>query len=427
MASKQRMNAADTATSKAAHGSLPKNAVWTVVGNSVYALCQFSMLAVIAKLGTPSGLGRFSLALAVSSPLVVFCMLQLRALQVTDVQERVPFSNYLGMRIWAMLAAMSSITIIATLGYKADTAICIIAIGGAKSIEAVSDVAFGFLQQYERMREVAISQITKGLLALATVSSALEATGSVAWSAIALAGANALTLFLWDLPSLRRLEPNTQLLRPNLRIGELASLLHRALPLGLALAMVTLTASLPRIFLERSGSLEEVGVFAAMMTLTLPGTIVVSALGQSASPRLARAYSQRDLRNLRKLIGGLTLAAGAIGIASAVVVLVGRDWVIVWLYSEAVARRVVHLPLVMLAGVLWCLSSVLGYASVASGRLQQQPIATAACLFVTFVSAWLLIPNRGISGAAICSVISAAVMLPLYGMVMLMKTDSHVG
>src|SRR5207248_2711872 len=70
--------------------------------------------------------------------------------------------------------------------------------------------------------------------------------------------------------------------------GRLASLAWLTLPLCFAALLLSLNANVPRYFIERSLGERELGLFAAMAFLLLPGTsILIAALGQAASPRLA--------------------------------------------------------------------------------------------------------------------------------------------
>ena len=45
--------------------SMKANFSWTLAGNVAYAACQWAMLVVLAKLGTPEKVGQFVLGLAV--------------------------------------------------------------------------------------------------------------------------------------------------------------------------------------------------------------------------------------------------------------------------------------------------------------------------------------------------------------------------
>ena len=92
--------------------SLRANFAWTLAGNVLYGACQWGMLSVLAKLGSPSIVGQFTLGLAVSAPVFMFTNLQLRAVQATDVNVEHGFANYFTLRL---LATMFGLVVILAL------------------------------------------------------------------------------------------------------------------------------------------------------------------------------------------------------------------------------------------------------------------------------------------------------------------------
>src|SRR5947209_14419504 len=81
--------------------SLRANFSWTFIGNIVYAGCQWAMLVVLAKLGSPELVGRFALGFAVTAPVVMLTNLQLRGVQATDARQEHRFGEYLALRLVA--------------------------------------------------------------------------------------------------------------------------------------------------------------------------------------------------------------------------------------------------------------------------------------------------------------------------------------
>jgi O-antigen/teichoic acid export membrane protein len=384
-----------------------------LAGTTVYAATQLAILTVFGKLGNAALLGEYAVALAVAVPVVTLCMLNLRALQLTDVDDRARFADYLGVRLLGMAAALVVIVGIAIVSFELTTALSIMTLGAAKAVEAISDVIFGFLQRHERMRRVAISQMAKGVLSLGAITIALRFTGSIAWCGVALTIAWSATLLLIDIPALRHL-PDPPRLAPNFSIRELRGLVWRALPLGVVVAMLPLIYSVPRVLLERNGGLEDVGVYAAMFTLTLPGTLVMGATGQAASPRLAKAFARNERTELRMLIQTLLVVALVLGAVGLLAVFVAGDPLLRAAFSPEIAQRALHLPLVMIAGGLWYLTSVFGYVSTAFRRARLLPVAAGLCWAVTAIAGLWLIPQYGLSGAVITAVISPAILLPTY-------------
>lgn len=69
--------------------------MWTFIGNVVYAGCQWGMLVVLTKLGSPEMVGQFALGLAITAPVFRFADLRLRNVQATDTRREYLFGDYL--------------------------------------------------------------------------------------------------------------------------------------------------------------------------------------------------------------------------------------------------------------------------------------------------------------------------------------------
>src|SRR5271166_684261 len=76
---------------------------WTLAGNVIYAACQFGMLSVLAKLGSPSMVGQYALGLAITAPVFMLTNLQLRGVQATDARHEFEFADYFTLRLTATL------------------------------------------------------------------------------------------------------------------------------------------------------------------------------------------------------------------------------------------------------------------------------------------------------------------------------------
>jgi hypothetical protein len=85
-----------TAAMPLAVPSLRITFTWTLVGNVVYALCQWDMISSLAKLGTTAAVGQFALALAITAPVFMLTNLQLRGIRTTlgvTVSSRTRFAT----------------------------------------------------------------------------------------------------------------------------------------------------------------------------------------------------------------------------------------------------------------------------------------------------------------------------------------------
>ena len=398
--------------------SLKQNFSWTFVGNGVYQACQWGMLVVLAKLTSPEAVGQFALGLAVCAPVVMFTTLALRAVQATDARGEYQFGDYLGLRLLMTGLALAVIAGIALVGYRSVTTSVILAVGLAKSFQAVGDVFYGLLQQHERMDRIAKSMMIKGPLSLVVFGATVYLTHSVLLGVLGLAAVWALVLLIYDIGSgaliLRASDANPklnrlQVLRPRWAWGILLRLAWLALPLGLVMMLISLNANIPRYFIEHYLGERELGIFAAMAYLIVAGGMVVGALGQSATPRLAKYYAAGNtvaFRNLLMKMVGIGVLLGAAGVLIAA--LAGRE-LLTLLYTPEYAQKSGVFFWLMVAGGIAYVSSFMGYTMTATRYFKVQlPLFTLVAGTTTAACLWL-VPQWGLVGAAWALIMGAVV------------------
>lgn len=412
--------------------TLRRNFSWTFTGNLIYAACQWGMLVVLAKLGSPEMVGQFTLGLAVTAPVIMFTNLQLRGIQATDAKGDYVFSDYLGLRlIGTGLALLIIAGITLKAGYRWETSLVILAIALAKAFESISDVFYGLIQQHERMDRIAIALMIKGPLSLLLLGIGVSLTGSVVGGAIGLAIAWGLVLFGWDLRNGRlilnnashhtdaadllvadvALKKSQNLLYPRWHQKTLRKLVLLALPLGFVMMLISLNTNIPRYFIERYLGERELGIFAAMSYLMVVGQMVVSALAESASPRLAKYYATGNSTAFRTLLlklVGVGLMLGAAGVFVAVVA--GRP-ILTLLYKPEYAERADLFAWLMVAAGIGYVSSFLGSGITAARYFRVLMPLFALVTGTSAIAALWLIPTEGVRGAAIALVISALIQL----------------
>ncbi len=86
--------------------SLRQNFAWTLPANLAYAVCQWGILVVLAKVGSRELVGLFVLAMALTSPIFVSASLKLREIQATDQTGQFRFGDYLGLRLLSTVLAL---------------------------------------------------------------------------------------------------------------------------------------------------------------------------------------------------------------------------------------------------------------------------------------------------------------------------------
>jgi O-antigen/teichoic acid export membrane protein len=400
-----------------AAGGLPLriNFIWTLFGNVVYAGCQWGLLAVISKLGTPEMVGQFSLGLAVTAPIILLTNLHLRAVQVTDVRQNHLFGHYLALRLFSTGLALAIICAVVFLsGYRKETLLVILLVGLSKAIESISDVIFGLLQQHERMDLIATSMMIKGLLSLTALGVCVWLTGRVAWGVLGLVAAWVTVLLLYDarnaallsdaIPRKNELTSKKKVnlpgLVPNWNFERLTSLAWVSLPLGISAMMISLNINIPRYFIHHQLGERDLGIFAAMAYLMVVGRMIVGALGQSASPRLAKYAGLGRIREFCVLLLKLTGVAAVIGVAGLILAKVAGRQILTLIYNSEYAERIdVFFWLMMTAGLSY-IASCLGYGMTALRLFKSQiPLFTLVGM-ATALLCYQMMPVAGLKGAA---------------------------
>ena len=401
--------------------SLRANFKWTFAGNAVHALCNYGIIAVLAKWGSPETVGRFTLGLAIAAPVLGATMLQLRQVQVTDARDEYYFEHYFGTRIFMSVVALLIIVGCALLGpYEGPTVWVIFLVGLGKCIESVGEIIRGLFQRHERMNLSATGFAASGLLGLAGAAGLQILTGSLTLAVAGLVTAWSLVMALYYLPqAFRLLQQRSQVegrphrLRPSFDFGLLARLLWRALPAGAGGFLFALSFSIPRYVLEGYHGEGLLGYYAALAYFVAAAAIVVSAMGQSASPRLA-TYFASDLRAYRRLLRKLVFIALGMGGALIVGVAVLGKPLVSLLYQPDYAEYQLELIILAVSGACQFLLFFGGVALMATRTFYVHTISGVVACVTTLTMSCVLIPTHGIRGAALAALAGSLISLPCY-------------
>lgn len=400
-------------------GSLRSGFAWTFAGNAVYGASQWAILSLLAKLGGREMLGQYALAVALATPAIMLAHLNLRAVLATDMARRHTFGDYLTVRLGTTAVALLALAALAAASDNSRALAAVILLTGvAQSAENVSDIYYGALQRRERMEQIGRSLMVRGLGSLALLGGTLWLTRDLVWATLALAFGRVAVLLAYD--------------RPKGSAGEDLSpsgwraqwtILRTAFPLGVVLMLSSLNTNLPRYAIERYLGTRQLGAFAAVASFMTVGGTVVNALGQTATPRLARYFSRRDMAGFRRLVvklAGLMLALGIAGVIAAAAI--GKP-VLRMVYRPDYAVLSGLLVAVMGVAILGYLAGTFGYVVTSARAFQAQVPLFCGVAAASGLASWLLIPRLGLYGAALA--LAAAACLQLGGEAWILARAIH--
>lgn len=361
---------------------------------------QWGMLVVLAKLGSPEMVGHFALGQAVAGPIILFSMLQLRGYQATDTAGEYMFGHYFALRLLTSCIGFFLVLFLAfAFGYRAEIFQIIMVTGLFKAVEGCGDVCYGAMQQQERMDRVAIGKMVKGPLLFAVLSLGLYWTGNLIISLVGMVCVLVVVFFVYDLPTTYTVMRHTpsKAAGPKWEWNKLGQLAKISLPLGIVMVFTSVNSYLPRYFIEHFHGSTELGIFVALASLQKVGGQLIQAVHQSAAPRFARYYQDRDRYRFSVLLlkmAGVGTLLGSIGVLVAAMY---GEKLITLLFGSKFVRWDVFLALCVAGWVRYTFS--LGTVFTATRYIRIQMPVQLVVFLSLLVACWLLVPSYGILGA----------------------------
>jgi O-antigen/teichoic acid export membrane protein len=387
---------------------------WIMAGQGVAALCQWGRVIVVARLAGAETVGQFALAMAIASPIMMLGGLQMRQVLVTDAIGRYSFESYRMVRLWGLGLAYLVIVGIACFPGHRDQAAIILSVGLLKVIESVRELNYGLHQRHRRLDLVAQSLILRAVTSLAVLVLVFYLTRDLALGVLAMAGVTALVWCFFDrVVSRQWRQEETGGAKPDPKqLIELAAL---GLPLGVTLLLGSLNVNVPRYVVAHLSGSEALGVFAVMAYFVTAGKVVITALCQPTSPRLADAFAKGNVEAFRRLLLKVVGLSALLGLAGVVVAGLAGKPLLTLVYGALFAERVDIFVWVMVAGMITYAATPLGYSLTAMRIFHVQPLVFAAVLAVNALACLLLVPGYGALGAVWGWVIAATFQLLLTG------------
>ncbi len=397
--------------------SVRSNFVWSLIGNVLYAFCQWGVLVVLAKMCSQETVGMYVLGITVTSPIFLFAGLQLRRLQATDANEEFQFGHYLGLQLAACVVAMLVCLGAGWLsGYHDASLAVILLVGFSKAIETLSNTFYGLFQQRERLDRISKSMVLQSVLSAAGLCGGVVLTGDIVWACAWSGIARLAAVLLYDVPSLLwlagdqlvvppsggmfRLKAGLQTCRPLWEREPLWRLAMLGVPLGATGMLVSLNTNFPRYFVEQFGGTAALGIFGVLCAPLYVMHTLTKSLESSASAQLARLHASGDVRGFRRLFGRLMATHTVVALAGVVVSwLFGRP-LLTLLFNAEYAKHVDVFVAIMWATLVATSTGVMMTALIAARFIQIQLPLIAATSLAALIACWWLVPRFGMHGAA---------------------------
>jgi O-antigen/teichoic acid export membrane protein len=402
--------------------SLRRNAIWTAVGNGAYAMGQWAVVIVLARLGDAASVGVFALAAAITAPIVLCANCALRTVQATDVGRRFEFRDYFAFRCLSSFAAAVAVLAAATLfvdGAVAWWAAVLVGLG--KLFESFGDLLHGLLWQHERLDLIGKSQTLRGVATPIAAAIALGCGTGVIGAAIAMAAVSVAVLALYDVPAAAGVGRG-EVAPPEHRAGlfvlsRLGELFAQVWPMGLTVLLGSLILNVPRYAVEHHLGVEQLGVFAALAYLAMAANLAATTAAQVALPRQSRQFTSGDARGFVVLTTALVVGGAVVAAILSVICFAFGPSLLSLVYGEAYADQAAVLAVSMAAVGFGAIVCFLDHALYAARRFQVQLPVNVVTAAVTVAAAFWSTREFGLLGAAgaacFSMAVAAAVRVPI--------------
>lgn len=383
--------------------SLVENFRSIFLGRLISALSMWLALVILAKLSDPATVGIYALAQAICIPISEIAKMSLREMRSSDTASMFRFGDYLGLRLVATGIALIMMAGVALATDRSGTLLLVITLYAlVRGVEMIADIVHGLFQAHERMEFIGRSLCLVGPASLLLLGSGYALTGSLPLAVAGQLAAHLAVLAFYDLPrGWRRMVGVTDTFRPIWEGRTLARLALLAMPLTIATMLLMIAQHLPRFAVEQFLGLAGLGIFAAIMSLSLSPDRLIQSLGMAVSVRLATLFARHEmagfLRLLAILVAGV-LGCGLTGIAFCVAF--GEDILRV-VYTDAYADQSEVFVILAVAVSLRLITNVFGFGLIATRGFWWLTAQSGVAAATAVVACLVLIPRMGLNGAAL--------------------------
>ena len=185
----------------------------------------------------------------------------------------------------------------------------------------------------------------------------------------------------------------------------------QVLPLGFVGLLGSLQVNLPRLFLENSLGLAELGYFTAIAAFYTAITRMLNTVAHSAIPRLANDFKERKRKDIFGFLFILGVMASVVGAGATLVAFFFGGEILAIMFTADYRAYQTVFAVVMLAAWLRLLATFWQTGLVASRHFWLQAFVHAGVISVLLVAAPILIDSQGVVGAAWAMVVGGALSI----------------
>lgn len=383
-----------------------KNLLYALFANVVTAAFSWFLLLYLVRAGSKEDVGLLALAQAIALPVHMFFTLKMRTIQATDFVKEYADVDYVSARLVCAIVNAIAISLFALILYfdKPYYVCAVIAFGISYSLAIVREYYISIMQIALRNDSLFFSSLVQGALGLLLFIVVFEITGGVAEAIFAMALSRLPAMVLDDYYSaaytnIGLLSGAREMVR---RWKKSKTLIIKSLPLGVVAIIGALFTSIPRYFIEEYGGLEQLGVYATVMSLVVILNLFANSFGQAILPSLAKLYGSDFHRFMRVVLKALVLISGALVVFMVMIGFFSQE-ILKYVFGGQYEPYTKELFWGMLSGCCLVYFHVGNLMLNAQRNFGVQVYVYALCALLTLVLSYVFVAESGIMGAIIAT------------------------
>ena len=386
-----------------------KQAAINSVGSIVLMFGQWLISVLIVRMSGYEDAGIFSLAMTVSNVFSFFANYGLRNYQVSDVAGRYTQGQYILTRLLTSVASVvgCGAYLLVAGGYSAVERWAILLYLLYSNVNVISDTLLGSLQLHDRLYINGYSNTMRGAVCFAAFVGSYLGGHNLLVSLGIMALATLLLTAAYDWRCFCQVEALGPWKQEDGRAA--FRLLKVCFALMLSNIFPVITTALPRRSIQKLAGTEQLGYFSSIFTPTVLITTLVPAIIIALVPKMAKAWNEKNRRELLSLVGqtyGFTIAFVLLAELAA---LVAGRFVMQLIFGPEILQYYGLLYWAILATGINALTSCGNGLLIAVGSNRTVALGAAAALAATACLSDVLVRQQGIAGAAY--VLTAAYLL----------------
>lgn len=374
--------------------SFKLNSIWMLGGNALYALAQFLITVVVVRLGDVEQLGVFSLAVAITAPVMLFSNMGLRVLWVSDIKECYEYQKLRGLRLLSSFVGAGVCCAISLYYAEWLVSMVILLVGMSKVIENQSDIVYAHYHRVRRQDLISKSLVLRSFSGLAFFTIGMYLSGLVL-ACVLYVMAWVVVFFVVDQAGVYKDYPKLR----GINFSRLLPIVVVGAPLAVSFSLINLNMNIPRLIIEEELGVYYLGVFAAIYFFVQMGSVVVNSIGQVLLRDLAELYAKGDV------VGHLLVVGRVLGfvLAFSMVGALGAYWlgerVLTLIYGEALSEYANLLVLAFILSPVQYSVSVMNNVVVSVGARAGIIFIQLVTFLVVILVGIILVNEFGVAGA----------------------------